>query len=57
MNAVKQINRSIIMMNLIKMFFTIRRKKMDVSSNTFVQDATVVHARETAVTTSKDERC
>lgn len=56
MNAVKQNNPSIVVINLIKMFCTIRRKKLDVSGNTFVQDVTVTHARETAVTTSKDER-
>lgn len=30
---------------------------MDVSGNTFVQEVTVAHARETAVTTGKDQRC
>lgn len=48
MNAAKQNNQnnpSIIVMNLIKRFCTINRKKTDVSGNTSVQDVTVVHVR------------
>lgn len=51
MDAVKQNNRSIVVMNLIKMFCTIRRKKMD--GNTSVQVVTAVQPRETAGTPVK----